>query len=326
MALLFRLPAGHSGGRRDSAAGFILFVFDDILCLFLTLMSAEKYHYIFLIKKKRMKKAFAVILFILFVFYLSIVKEANAQQKPLIIVFFEDFAPYSFIENGKITGVLHDSLLEILVKRMNVKVEVKAGPWVRMQELVETGKADAFCTNPTDERKKYAVPCKVPTVLPLYRVFINKNNNKLAAIKTVNNLEELRNAARANKFTISTYIGDGWAKANLEAFNVNIDYTRNLECTILKVAHKRADVVVNLCHVQRYSMRILKNKLSAQGKAEDAKKIAEIIELDTEIDTGKFHLCVSKKSPYLKLLGDFEKAMDQALNDGTVSAILKKYQ
>ena len=273
-----------------------------------------------------MKNAFTVILLIVFIFCLSIVKEANAQQKPLTIVFFEDFAPYSFIENGKVAGVLHDSLLEILSKRMNVKVEFKAGPWARMQELVETGKADAFCTNPTDERKKYAVPCKVPTLLPLYKIFINRNNSKLAIVKAVKNLDDLRNTAKLNKFKIGTYCGDGWAKANLEAFNVNIDYTRNLESTILKVAHQRVDIVVNLNSVQRYSMYSLRNKLAAQGKADDAKKVGEIIELDSVIDAGKFHLCISKKSPYLKVLGDFEKAMDQALNDGTVSAILKKYQ
>lgn len=272
------------------------------------------------------KKSSAVILFIFLVFCFGIVKEANAQQRPLTIVFFEDFAPYSFIENGKITGVLHDSLVEILRKRMKVKVEFMAGPWERMQEYVKTGKADAFCTNPTDERKKYTVPCKVPTVLPLYKIFINRNNSKLATVKAVKNLDDLRNAARLNKFKVGTYCGDGWAKANLEDYKVDIDYTRNLESTILKVAHQRVDIVVNLNSVQRYSMYALRNKLAAQGKDDDAKKVGEIIELDSVIDIGKFHLCISKKSPYLKVLKEFEKAMDQALTDGTLSAILKKYQ
>jgi polar amino acid transport system substrate-binding protein len=256
----------------------------------------------------------------------GIVTVASAQERPMVLVFFNDYAPFSFVKDGKDSGILVEVLTEVLSKRMKLNVVVKMGPWARMQEMVKTGEADAFCTNPTAARKEYAVPSKVPAIVFPYKIYASKDSPKLAALKAVKGMEDLRKGAIAGSFTLGSFIGDGWTKSNLEDFNIKIDYSPNQASVIRKVAAARIDAFVNNAIVQRYSMKDLVESLNAQGNAQGATEVKNIVELDSVIDQAQFYLCVGKASPFLKYLDDFDKALAQAEKEGFIEKVKDKFK
>ncbi len=84
-----------------------------------------------------------------------IVRSALANA-PLKIVYFNDFAPFSFGDSAQVQGIYPDLLTEVLANSLSIPVNHAAYPWSRAQQLVQSGEADAFFTTPTDARKAYA--------------------------------------------------------------------------------------------------------------------------------------------------------------------------
>ncbi|MCP4023872.1 MAG: transporter substrate-binding domain-containing protein, partial [Desulfobacteraceae bacterium] len=76
-------------------------------------------------------------------------------QKPIKIVYFENFAPFSWKENNQMHGILIDVLTEAIQERIKIGLLHEGYPWARAQSMVRTGKADAFVTVPTPERRAY---------------------------------------------------------------------------------------------------------------------------------------------------------------------------
>ncbi len=249
-----------------------------------------------------------------------------AQERPLAIVFFEDYAPFSFRADGKEKGILLDILSEALDKRMKLPIAIKLGPWARMQELVKNSEADAFCTNATADRRVYTVPGKVPTISFPYKIFTTKSSPKLDALKAVDSLEKLRSGAVAGNFTLGSFIGDGWTKANLEDAKVKIDYSPQQDNVILKLAYGRFDAFANNAIVERYSTKKLADSLKAQGKEADYQKVMAIIELDGTVDKAQFFFCIGKTSPYLKYLDQLDTVLGQMQKDGFIDKVMQNYK
>ncbi len=89
---------------------------------------------------------FMVVQFILIV---GIFSSAQAGNKFLVVG--EEFAPFEFIQDGKVVGIDIDIASHIF-KKMNIDAEFKILPWARAWAMVEDGKADAVLT--TSRKKK----------------------------------------------------------------------------------------------------------------------------------------------------------------------------
>jgi polar amino acid transport system substrate-binding protein len=85
-----------------------------------------------------------------------IVSNGQNLSRPLIIN-TQEWAPYNYSVNGKVTGSATE-ILKNTLNDMGVQYEIKVYPWARAQYLVENGQADGFYTaSKNAKRDAYAV-------------------------------------------------------------------------------------------------------------------------------------------------------------------------
>jgi polar amino acid transport system substrate-binding protein len=64
----------------------------------------------------------------------------------------ESYPPYSYVENGKLTGIYTDILTELFAKMDGYSVNLKGNPWKRALKLMEAG--DGFALYPPYKREE----------------------------------------------------------------------------------------------------------------------------------------------------------------------------
>ncbi|MBF0099533.1 MAG: amino acid ABC transporter substrate-binding protein [Desulfobacterales bacterium] len=85
----------------------------------------------------------------------------------------DNFPPFAFIDNGKLTGVAVDVIHE-MANRIGIKVQIKAHSWIRVIESVKDGSSDGgFSAFMTEERKEF---CLYTGIIQYeqYHVFVKK--------------------------------------------------------------------------------------------------------------------------------------------------------
>ena len=78
-----------------------------------------------------------IIFFILLTF-------AGLAKEKVIIYADENYPPYTYIENGKITGIYVDLLRGINKKLKDFEIVIEPIPWARAVKMIETGQAEAI--------------------------------------------------------------------------------------------------------------------------------------------------------------------------------------
>ncbi len=171
-------------------------------------------------------------------------------DKVIKIAYSTTFVPLSFLdENGKMTGAYVDLFDEILGKKMGFQLEHIGLPWKRAQKMVEIGEADAFCTNATDRRRDYMNFCE-EEVIENFRAAIFRKGSPLDVGSNIPlTLEELKHLHHAS------YIGNGWAKRQLEDFDVY--WAPESNSAMKLVAFGRADVFVSGVYQARFKSKEL---------------------------------------------------------------------
>lgn len=131
-----------------------------------------------------------------------------AQDKPLRLVASGAFPPYNAKgPNNEIVGVYAEAMVE-LFGALGRKVEYQAYPWARGQAMVKSGEADGFITNPTTDRRAYALFAAAPLVEVDLGVLIYRRDSPYAqTVMQATKLEDLRNLPTAD------YIGNAWGDA-----------------------------------------------------------------------------------------------------------------
>jgi len=245
-----------------------------------------------------MKKAF-------FLLTIVLISTAASAQKPVNLVYFENYAPFSWKENNQMHGILINVLNEAIQMRMGIPVSHSGYPWARAQNRVKNNKSDAFVTVPTPERKTYTEISTEPIVLATFTLFVKKGNSKIENIRTVKAISDLQ------KFTLGHYIGSGWAKKNLG--NMNVSWTSKLDNTLTMLIKGRFEIFVDTSQVVRFTIK----KLNYQG---------QIVELPNIVDSAPFNLCIGKESPYVNILPKFDKTLKDMKKDGKLQKIYDNYK
>lgn len=168
---------------------------------------------------------------------------------PLKIVYFNDFAPFSFSDSSQVQGIYPDLLTEVLTNGLSIPVSHAAYPWSRAQQLVQAGEADAFFTTPTDARKAYAVFAGDPPYEQRQSLVYAKDHPRRDAIAAIKSVDEL------DAFTHGNYQGNGWAEANFK--DKKIDWAPNLQLLLGKVAKQRNDVSIQIRTTAMYTAKKL---------------------------------------------------------------------
>ncbi|OVE74413.1 hypothetical protein BVX93_00035 [bacterium B13(2017)] len=241
-----------------------------------------------------------ILILVLNLFYFSL-----HSQEIMKFVYFNNFPPFSWEDNGKMQGILIDVLNEVVQKRLKIRVSHRGYPWARAQNMVRVGKADAFVTVPTSERRKYTEISKEPVVIATFTLFVKSDSPQINDFKAVKTVFDLK------RFKIGHYKGSGWAEKNLSGMNVDI--APSVDLTLKKLVAGRFDVFIDVSQVIRY-------KIKEMGLQNQIKEIPNII------DSSTFNLCIGKNSSYANILPIFDEILRKMKEEGKLQEIYEKYR
>ena len=231
---------------------------------------------------------------------------ALAGQDRFKLVYFHNYPPFSWDDGEAMRGLLIDSLTEAIEKRMGIPTEHMGYPWKRAQHLVRLGKADAFCTVPTDERRAYTLISRVPTVLATFTPFVRRGSPAALGLRNARSLDDLTG------FRVGHYLGSGWAKKNLKGRNLELHEASTLDAALAMLSVGRVDVVIDTSQVIRYRIK----QLGMQARLE---------ELPQVLDQAPFALCIGRGSAHASILPEFERTMQAVHDDGTYDRLASAY-
>jgi len=233
---------------------------------------------------------------------------AQPERPAFELVYFEDYAPFSYVEDGRLVGVLIEIMNEMLVTRLNLNVQHTGYPWARAQSLIRQGQADAFVTVPTDERRVYAIFTEEPVLRSPFRLFVSArdvNNSDMLAV---------REFADLKSFSLGGYIGSGWIKTVLEeTHGLSVSYAPDLQSALRMLAAERTQILIENAAVVRHNIR-----MAGLG--------GHIAELPVELANPSWHLGISHHSTFMGKTELFNQTLQSMWSDGTIPCILSRYE
>jgi polar amino acid transport system substrate-binding protein len=233
-------------------------------------------------------------------------KIAEAKGQETLKLNYLDFAPFSWKDaEGHMKGIFIDVHNEALNRRMGVSVTHAEYPWKRAQIMVKRGEADGFTTVPTSERREYTEISKESVIISDVVLFASVKNPKMEDFKKVKTISDLKG------FRLVDYLGNGWAKKNLDGLDVTWEY--GISETLILLASGKGDMFVQSGHVTDYNIK----KLGLQN---------QIVEIHNVLESVSFNLCIGKKSAYANILPEFDKTIQEMRKDGTLQKIYDMYR
>ncbi len=239
------------------------------------------------------------LILLLFLFFPTLVSAAE----PMHFVYFDNYRPRSWAEDGKMRGMLIDIVDEAAGKRLGIPVAHTGYPWKRAQYMVEHGMADAFITMPTQERRGYTDIGEEPILVFPLNIVTRKDHPRSVEMKVITSVNQLQG------YKIADYLGNGWARRNLTGMDV--EWFQDIDKIFTFLISGRGDLVVASkrtiyeMHRQGFNtvLKVLPNPLSSVS----------------------FHLCVGKHSPYKDKLKHLDRIIKEMHEDGTIERIEKSY-
>ncbi len=231
---------------------------------------------------------------------------AESRDERSLIIAYDSFAQYIYTEYGRAAGLYVDVLTEAIEKRLGVPVEFVWEPWQRAQYSVEEGMADAMVTVVTPERLSYSKPADVPVIRSVVGAFTRTGHPRFKQMTNIDSIEDLQG------FSVLTYLGDGWAEKALSDVEVDFD-GRDIEAIFKKLEWGRGDLFPQTVAVTQHYIDSL--------NYEDA-----IVQVPgVNLGHLEFKLMIGKKSPYLDLLPEINKTLDDMNSDGSLARIKQSY-
>jgi polar amino acid transport system substrate-binding protein len=227
-----------------------------------------------------------------------------APTAELKMVYFDDFAPYSWRdEQGKMRGLMIDVMDRVAVQ-MGLRVHHEGYPWQRAQKLVRVAQADGFVTIATQERRTYALIVEEPVTTTILTIFTQLAHPRMAEFQRASRLSDLK------MFTFLDYLGNGWGKENLAGFTVH--QTINVDNVFKMLAAGRGDLMVTDPLVARFKL----NKLGLSG---------QVVEVPLLLTSIPFNLCIGKHSRFNTRVNEFNRALQQLRQSGELAHIAARY-
>jgi polar amino acid transport system substrate-binding protein len=240
---------------------------------------------------------------------LCLILPSLSQGQPPMRIAYPTFPPFHWTdESGALKGFFYEIVSEALEKRMGQKLVWTAYPWIRCQENLKIGQADAIITVPTAARSAYTVTHRRPIYKKPLNLFTYSDHPRMPEIKAIGGIADMGTSG----FSVITYSGNGWHNDHVRSQGV-----RTYEVAILKnvwkmLAEKRGDLVIEW----------------PPGAWPDI--IGEGVP-DRIVDTRKtiaempFHVLIRKNAPMGGLLADLDAVIEQMEKEGTIAAILDRY-
>ncbi len=232
-----------------------------------------------------------------------------AVAEPALRIAYPVFPPFHWVgENGQMAGFFYEILTEALEKRMGLTVVWTACPWIRCQENLRFGKDDAVITVPTPERAEFTVTHKTPFYQKPLNVFTYVGHPRFAGIKEIKNIADIQ----VGGYSVITYSGNSWHKENMQSLGIKTYESPSLENVWKMLAEKRGDIVIEW-------------PPGAWPDIRRADAVGRIVDTGIRISVMPFHLLIRKDAPQAGILPEFDETIRAMITDGTISAIVSKY-
>ncbi len=238
---------------------------------------------------------------------ISLLEQADANdQAPFRVVYFDNYAPYSWLDDGgRMQGIFIDVLDQVIGRQMQRPVEHYGFPWARAQKYVRTGEYDAMIAPRTREREGYTNLSQQPVLVGRMAIFTRTGHPKMQQLKETRSLDDIRS------FDFVTQLGDGWAGENLQSMNVQ--YASDLNTVLQMLNLGRADLFIEASLVTHWNLRNLNL----------GEKIAEVD--GVTIEETPYYLMVSKNSEQ-QFLQEFDRQMQIFAQSGELERLLQRYK
>jgi len=244
-------------------------------------------------------------------FIVTILLSSIITADTITLTFNDKYPPFSYEEDGKVKGIEIDLAIEIL-KKLDIKVVGKAYPWARAQHIVKFGKADGFITIPTDKRSKYCKFSKLPFFTSDFLMYTGVGNPRIKEFKMIKTLDQLKKT-NVNHICV---LESGWHLQNLKDALGPITKVKSSKKIVQMLDMNRADI-----YVEQWGFLWLIKKMGIEKK---------IVEIPNVLDTTYWHMCIGKKSPFIKNLPKLDILMEQMNKDGSLQKVqeevYKKYK
>lgn len=235
---------------------------------------------------------------------------SDADEKAILQLVYPTFPPFHWRDaDGIMHGIFYEIITEALEHRLGQPLSWTPYPWARCQENVKSGIADALLTVPTEERKIYTVSHKTPFFekpLHLFTYATHPRFNEIKRIKTLADIKELN-------LSVITYSGNGWHNFQVRRLRIPTHETSYLESVWKMLEQHRGDLVIEW----------------PVGAKPDITRLGfEETIVDSGVEIGKmpFFLLIRKNSNFTYLLDRFDEIIADMTRDGTLAAIIKKYE
>lgn len=161
---------------------------------------------------------------------------SRAAATELRVAYGENYPPYSKLDLEAVTGGMAVDVVDVVGRYSDIATVHWSAPWLRAQGAVRDGSADALLTIATEERRAYVTFTNVPAFIDPLVMFYRKDNIRRREIELLTTVSEL------GEFSISDYIGNGWAAERLSG--IARDLAPSPSLAIQKVAAGRGDIVL----------------------------------------------------------------------------------
>ncbi len=227
-------------------------------------------------------------------------------QSPFKIAYFDNYAPYSWLDDdGNMRGIFIDILDEVIGNRMKRPIQHAGFPWARAQQYVRLGDYDAMVAPITNERKSYTHISDQPVLNSRMAIFTKASHPRMLELERTRSIDDVKT------FDFVTQLGDGWARENLSAMNVQ--YVSDLDTVLRMLSQDRAELFIEESLVTHWNLKNL-------GLAD---KIAEVAGVTIEVTP--YHLMISNKSDH-QFTAEFDKHLTAYLQSGEMQRLLDSYR
>ena len=243
------------------------------------------------------------ILFVWFCALLGVYLYIPFVQASNLTVLVEHFPPWSVVEPGRVSGI-NVEIVETIASRLDLTVDYVPCPWKRCLKMMENGSGDAMTSLlKRPEREVYMVYIEPPYKTRSTKAFYVANG-KAKLIQKYADLYPLEIGTTSGAKYFEPFDND--PKINKAVVTTDLQNLR-------KLSLGRLDAFIGT----ESNIDYLIWKEGFQGTVEKAH-----FKYDGRVEV---YMAISRKSPYAGQVTQFNQAMRQAVEEGTIDAIIRSY-
>ena len=227
---------------------------------------------------------------------------AKLSKQKMHFVYSSEYPPYSFLKNGKASGLKIDLVNYLFQQQLGIQVNHEFLPWNRAQYLIEGGQFDAMVAIPTPDRARFTAASQNALYTTEIRKFVRNKDQRMDHIEQLSDLKP---------YKIGTHLGNSWARIKLEGLNVQF------------IAEPTA--LPRMLLANRFDVVFL-DSLVMQHLIRDQQFQKDIRELPHSVEKANVHILIEKRSPFLPLLPFIDNEIMQMKQNGIIKQFIHYYQ